>query len=397
MMRPPPAAPRALSASVRRTATGLTALIAVLAAAPATNAQDADLCSTILQFGLGRFEKWNAQAARCRSEGGNRTRSIDKAADASPDAPVGPELAYAGGGQRRPRAIYVEDDRLEVDQLGRDLIHPKPSAITRAVRATTAVIETSRLKKNGETYRLTLKPFRPPPNGLPVCTSERFATQRAGAHCTGFLVAPDIVVTAGHCLNWSDVDDLDPENGTFSIVFGFEWRGGTERQDFQRDEVFRIRRIIDHAYERSGLRRDYAVLQLDRQVPRKIAEPLRLASTLGRDVELGTRLGVIGHPSGLAKKVSFKGRSQAMEAGNDVRFRAQLNTFKGNSGSPVLLFDEPDVVAGILVGGEGDYSLDAGGQCVRHVVYASDQTCDNGEPCSEKVTKISLVEPFISE
>src|SRR5262245_5518117 len=36
---------------------------------------------------------------------------------------------------------------------------------------------------------------------LNVCPDERFATQPANADCSATLIAPDIMLTAGHCIN----------------------------------------------------------------------------------------------------------------------------------------------------------------------------------------------------
>jgi hypothetical protein len=40
---------------------------------------------------------------------------------------------------------------------------------------------------------------------LPVCPDERFSQQRVAAFCTGFLVGPDLIATAGHCLDSTDL------------------------------------------------------------------------------------------------------------------------------------------------------------------------------------------------
>lgn len=364
-------------------------------------AQDGVTCADVAEFGLERFERFTSLADSCQASGAQKSttrRSVVSPAAASAgeagasDPVASADLAYAAGTFRHRRAIYVDDDRLDVEQVRRDLVS-KPAALSKALRATAALVRASRLRREGNKYRLELEPFRY--GRQPMCPDQRFAGQKSGASCTIFLAAPGVMVTAGHCIDWNQVNEDNPEVGDYAVVFGFELRGGVERQEFATDEVYFIRRIIDHRLDGdAGARQDYAVIELDRPVPARIAEPVRLASSLGIDVKRGTRLGVIGHPSGLAKKVSFQGRSQAMEDGTAVRFSAQLNTFKGNSGSPVFLFDDPDVVVGILVEGERDYALDGRRQCARHLIYASEELC-NGERCSEKVTKIALVAPYI--
>src|ERR1039458_1781621 len=47
-----------------------------------------------------------------------------------------------------------------------------------------------------------------------LCSSERYILQPAGARCTGFVVAPDIIATAGHCIN-------DSNKSQKLFVFGY--------------------------------------------------------------------------------------------------------------------------------------------------------------------------------
>ena len=53
--------------------------------------------------------------------------------------------------------------------------------------------------------------------GAPLCRSERFREQPAPGYCSAFLVAPDLVATAGHCINQRyTCDDI-------RFVFGYEY------------------------------------------------------------------------------------------------------------------------------------------------------------------------------
>ena len=49
-----------------------------------------------------------------------------------------------------------------------------------------------------------------------LCADERFANQPAPGWCTAFLVAPDLLVTAGHCLRDPDICE------SVAFVFGFQ-------------------------------------------------------------------------------------------------------------------------------------------------------------------------------
>lgn len=365
-----------------------------IGALAAASAQSQSTCELVQVFGLARFSSAKAFVEQCKTE-------IGEPREKGRDVPSGGpnELSRADQDYRSPgaggRAIYVRDDRIEAADVAAKIVHPMISRIQASVKATAALINRSKLQSTASGWRLQLEAFRPLA-GLPLCETESFAKQHVGSYCTAFLISPNLVATAGHCIDWTNVDISNPSRNTYAIVFGFELRNGVERQDFTRDEVYQIGRIIERYREGANeTLRDFAVLELQGSVPANIAQPLRLARRVGKNVNVDTKLGVIGHPSGLPKKVSFSSEaSRAMEEGSKTEFRGQLNTFHGNSGSPVLFYDEPDVVAGILVSGEDDYFID--GQCVRTAVYASGQMC-NGRRCSEQVTKSALIEPYVPD
>jgi V8-like Glu-specific endopeptidase len=361
----------------------------------AASAQSQSACEMVRVFGLARFSSATAVVEQCKRDIGERGEKGRSAPSGGPDSATSADLDYVRSAGERGRAIYVKDDRIEAADVGAKVVHPKISAVQRSVKATAALINRSKLQSTQSGWRLQLEPFRPFA-GLPLCQNESFAKQRVGSYCTAFLIAPNLVATAGHCIDWGNVDVSDPSRNTYAIVFGFELRNGAERQDFTQDEVYQIGRIIERYREGNNeTLRDFAVLELQESVAPRIAQPLRLAGTARMKVEVDTQLGVMGHPSGLAKKVSFISETnRALEEGSPTEFRGQLNTFHGNSGSPVLFYDEPDVVAGILVAGEDDYFIE--GQCARTAVYASTEMC-NGRRCSERVTKSALIEPYVPD
>jgi len=376
---------------------GLLSLAGVVPAAAQEDVSSEEACRLVHDFGLLRFKDARGLVDACARAGAEASKSRGTGFGSSTDSLPAPVSTPSDPASERPRAIYVRDDRIDAEFVGGVLIHPKMKAIHKAIRATVAIVPRTRLIPTATGYRLQLCAYRPM-SGLPLCKGEAFAKQRVGAHCSGFLIAPDKIATAGHCITWQDVHEFDPnpDSNKYAVVFNFETKDGVEREDFREDEVYEIRRLIERYKEGSGDGlRDFAVIELRQGVPTSIAVPLRLAGPVGLPVHKDTQLGVIGHPDGLPKKVSFcDNTNRAMEEGRGTIFRGQLNTFHGNSGSPVLFYDEPDVVAGILVEGEKDFAVDSASACVRTVVYASDQMCKD-ERCSEKVTKSAVLEPFV--
>ena len=87
---------------------------------------------------------------------------------------------------------------------------------------------------------------------------------------------------------------------------------------------------------------DWVVLRLQRPRP---APPVTIAK-----VNVGTAVYTLGHPLGLPLKLADRAR---VLSADDVSFRADLDTFTGNSGSPV--FDaESHALVGLVVEGQKD-------------------------------------------
>jgi V8-like Glu-specific endopeptidase len=86
-------------------------------------------------------------------------------------------------------------------------------------------------------------------------------------------------------------------------------------------------------------------------------------------IEEGTPIVVIGHPTGLPTKVSAGANVRSV---NDIYFIANLDTFGGNSGSAVFNAETGDI-EGILVRGERDYIYSSARGC-----YVPNHCTDNG-------------------
>ncbi len=178
-----------------------------------------------------------------------------------------------------------------------------------------------------------------------VCASEKFSEQPAAATCSGFLVGPDTLVTAGHCFKAFDL----PENvcKNFVWVFDYHMKSATHdpTKNIPLENIYLCKKVIAAKLDTEV---DYAVIKLDRKVLNR--EPLKFRTT-GK-VSSDAKLVVIGHPSGLPSKVSDDGK---ITRNTDLhKFSTNLDTFQGNSGSAV--FDATTgVVEGILIQGRTDY------------------------------------------
>ena len=258
-----------------------------------------------------------------------------------------------------PKVIYGDDDRIDVPNSTNEML-------TRLAGSTAAMISASDIAADGSLPRETLG------ESFNLCPGEKFADQINPAVCSGFLVRPDILVTAGHCVR--DQDDCE----NYKWAFDF-YNGVSKLKDSQ---VYSCTSIIKTVVNSkvTGNGADFAVLQLDRKVEGR--RPLVFRES-GETSE-GTPLVVIGHPSGLPTKIAGGANVRSIESGY---FIANLDTFGGNSGSAVFNAITGNV-EGILVRGEIDYISDTvDGKFCKRVNKCSNNGCDG-----EDVTKITLVE-----
>ena len=174
----------------------------------------------------------------------------------------------------------------------------------------------------------------------PLCKREAFREQPSPAIGTAFLVAPTLVVTANHCLN----------EVTFAhrcLIFDFETDAdGVAPTTYREDQIYAVTAFHGGIFTKTA--EDWSLMELDRPVTGRDALKLRQA---GRPAD-NAPLYVIGHPSGLPKKIAGNAEIRINTASS--HFVANLDTYGGNSGSPVFnaLTHE---VEGILVRGDTDY------------------------------------------
>jgi len=190
--------------------------------------------------------------------------------------------------------------------------------------ATCALVLASDLQSSGgDAYTLRTYAYRIA--GLPPCDGERFANQPTAAFCTGFMVKGDLIATAGHCLHPTDLPYV-------RFVFGFDMKNATTPNlSFTADQIYTGVEIVARRYSWDY---DYAIVRVDREIvaPGASALPLRTEGAIA----VGEQVGVIGHPAGLPKKIAFGDNTVVRENNNPAYLVANLDTYGGNSGSPVF-------------------------------------------------------------
>jgi len=284
-----------------------------------------------------------------------RTEISDKAWSPPPPDPV-----------VRPKVVYGADDRRDVYQ------ETDPVRIQQA-KSVCGLVNSTALTNNGNgTYTLALSTYEF--GGRPACASEPFASQPTAPWCTGFLVGEDLIATAGHCFDSGDI-------GSVRFVFGFQMQNSsTPISTFSADQVYTG--VALAGFQHIG-DLDYSIVRVDRRVTAPGAVPLQVRRT--GLVPLTTKVGVIGHPWGLPLKIAFGNNTTVQENTNSGYLLTNLDTFGGNSGSPVFN-QATGEVEGILVFGETDFVV--GPTC-----FTSNQMADAAG--GEGVTKAVQFQKFI--
>jgi V8-like Glu-specific endopeptidase len=207
-----------------------------------------------------------------------------------------------------------------------------------------------------------------PASALNICSNEKFANETILSSCTGFLVAPDLLLTAGHCVR----DQNDCNRNVWVLDYD------VSQSTFAKKQVVSCKKILE-----SNSAADYSLIKLQRPILDRPYLKLRRTGKLNPNSEFI----VIGHPLGLPKIST----DQAWLRGNLLKktFTINSDTFSGNSGSPVIDVNS-SIVEGILIRGDRDFEMDFNNNCMKSV------HCNNNECIGETVLRsISIESSFL--
>ena len=288
--------------------------------------------------------------------------------------------------------IYGEDNRVDINEV----TDSKILDISKSVAAQVDKYSFNKRFYNKANYIAFNNYARlKDPMGAEVCSDERFANQPSLSNCSGFLIAPNLLATAGHCLLndngvISNTTNYNCERNDWLFSFENRVKDGFEPKLVLEKDLYQCKRIVIAKLTDED---DFAIIELDRDVTDRT--PLKLRP-FGK-VKRGTSLYVIGHPSGLPKKVAAG--SKVLKSRKPKYFSASLDTFGGNSGSPVFNAVTHEV-EGILVRGKQDYIWDSFNErnCKRvNVCNESGKKCLENEDNlkGEEVTRITEILSFM--
>ena len=257
------------------------------------------------------------------------------------------------------KVVYGEDDRVNISEM--------PPQYKQWARSTAAMIPKSKISKGfflwdwlGFTENYKIKKTPNLTQSQNICSDQNFGSEITAASCTGFLVKPNVIVTAGHCIP----KKADCKNNYWVFDYTQKVVQGQKKPKIMKRDVYRCKRVL-HKMSDYYSDADYAVIELTKKV--KGRTPLKLERAI-ENISVGEEIAVIGTPSGLPLKYAENAKVRSLE---QKFFVTNLDTFGGNSGSPVFSKKSGKVI-GILVRGEEDYISAPGSSCNRVKVCASD-------------------------
>lgn len=205
------------------------------------------------------------------------------------------------------------------------------------------------------------------------CPGEKFSEMRILGGCSGFLVAPDVLVAAGHCNDYR-------ADGCSSDVWLFKHYSSpnSSMATLKNENLYSCTKVLAYRHDQEA---DYVVLKLDRPV--KNANILKVDTR--NQSEIHDPVAILGYPLGLPFTYTPGGRIQTK---NQAYIQADLDAFKNNSGSAVVNL-RTGFVEGILTNSMKGHSMDSLDGCVQSVHHPQ----NSYKTLINRVTRI----PYIQE
>ena len=231
-----------------------------------------------------------------------------------PDAPWDPTSLQ----EDDSKAIFGEDDRIDVYQ------ETDPQKLQWVASTCGLVSDTDLIENSDGTFGLLVNSWEGY-FGIPPCVGMPFRNQPLAAFCSGFMVGPDLLATAGHCVDFSGLAET-------RFLFGFVMLDEVAPVlTFSSDQIYTGIDLVAWKLEGAD---DYGVIRTDKAITANKATAFELRSE--GVIEEGELVGMIGHPSGLPMKITFSDTSVVTDNSPEEYFSAVIDVFGGNSGSPVI-------------------------------------------------------------
>lgn len=245
------------------------------------------------------------------------------------------------------KAIYGADNRRDLYQTPKN-IKKFASGVATWLAPLFASTTTN---SNGESF-LNLE-FPTMEDHYLLCPNEKFSNQPTSMiSCTGFLVAEDLLVTAGNCMvNIGQANNqVTPMCSDFNWLFdySYEKRDTDILRNIPKESMSKCKKVLFAKHIGEGDQRmDFALIRLENSYPKR-----HHFKIFKGEILKGMTVHIMGYPSGIPLK--YAGGAYILNAREGSQyFEANLDAVGGNSGSPV--FNSKGEVLGVLVRGNDDF------------------------------------------
>jgi len=245
------------------------------------------------------------------------------------------------------KGIYGDDNRRLVSELN----PADDSKVINTSKAVLAQLPLWRISSESETdYYIEAKSLS---GSMNLCSDEKFGQLPLISNCSAFLVGPDLLLTAGHCLK--EVNDCQKNIWILDYDDQSGFDEGLSTVKLSKSKTVKCNQIVSWVV---NSKLDYALLRINKKFNDRPFLKLRRE----KKVTNSDSLYVVGHPMGLPKIVADQARIRDNSLINT--FVTSADTFSGNSGSPVVN-TVTHLVEGILIKGDADFVMDFDMGCNR--------------------------------
>jgi len=176
-------------------------------------------------------------------------------------------------------------------------------------------------------------------------------------NATGFLIGDNRILTARHVIKGISNKERGDNIKKLRIIFNYKL-DECDASDVIRvsyRDVYRVSRIVNEGKGSYYLNRksDWCVLELDRKVEPILKLEINDEKQSVNKLRIGQKLIMIGHPAGMPLTAALKGRILRRPSLLSTRnaYFCSLDSFHGNSGSPVFTYPDFELI-GLYVSGK---------------------------------------------
>lgn len=230
-------------------------------------------------------------------------------------------------------------------------------------------------------------------SGCTLGEGERFGNEPSCGSGTAFLIGDQLALTAAHCVCNEVTGELNLKMiQSTCLIFDFNMNVCEEcpdsntnvwNRDFSQGRSYRFT-VIAHKLSRLGNWEDWAILKLDRKVEGRT--PLDINFTA--EVALSDKVYMLGHLGGLPLK--HTANAEVMKHEHKSYFEANLDAFRGHSGSPVFLLETHKVAGMLFQGNSEDFDI-VNGIARAHRVTPEEIERNGYEKCY-KITALTFLQ-----